>query len=179
MEISCVMEKIFFSFLTFFLISCADIEFLSQNHIQEYFWQTSNKGGKLDVLVVVDNSPSMKEEQRKLGDRIDSFTDQLHGFDWQIAITTTDTSSGPYGLKGKFLSIEGMQSYVLTHKDQNVKTKFKNTVVREETQSCSILCPSTKEHPLKAVELSIRKAEEENKGFFRKKRRSGCFDHYR
>lgn len=59
---------------------------------EEAFTQTGNKN--LDILVVVDNSGSMAEEQRNLGARLTPLLSAVEETDWRIAVTTTDPS-GP------------------------------------------------------------------------------------
>ncbi len=48
--------------------------------------------GKLDLLVVVDNSRSMEDEQENLSKRLEALTANLANSDWQIAVITTDSS---------------------------------------------------------------------------------------
>ena len=43
-----------------------------------------------DILFVVDNSGSMREEQVGLADKIDGFMTLIQKLDWQIGLTTTD-----------------------------------------------------------------------------------------
>jgi hypothetical protein len=50
----------------------------------------SSTNAALDVLVVVDNSGSMIEEQAEIKNRISGFITKLQGIDWQIAVTSTD-----------------------------------------------------------------------------------------
>ena len=47
--------------------------------------------GRLDLLVNIDNSGSMREEQLQLAEKFNTLISHLDGFDWQIAINTTDT----------------------------------------------------------------------------------------
>lgn len=44
----------------------------------------------LDILVVVDNSPSMKNNQKKLAERLDTLLTYVKETDWVIGVTTTD-----------------------------------------------------------------------------------------
>ncbi len=46
--------------------------------------------GALDLLVVVDNSGSMAEEQKNLAPKLSSLVSQVGRADWRIAVTTTD-----------------------------------------------------------------------------------------
>lgn len=48
--------------------------------------------GKLDLLVVIDNSGSMFDEQANLGSKLSSLTKFLVSTDWQMAVVTTDNS---------------------------------------------------------------------------------------
>lgn len=48
--------------------------------------------GVLDLLIVVDNSASMGEEQQGLASRMTPLLSAVKGSDWQIAVTTTDPS---------------------------------------------------------------------------------------
>lgn len=47
--------------------------------------------GKLDLLVVVDNSTSMTDEQGRLADGLGSLLSRIGGTDWQIAVVTTSS----------------------------------------------------------------------------------------
>lgn len=60
--------------------------------LDEAFTQTGNKN--LDILVVVDNSGSMEEEQRNLATRLAPLLSEVEETEWRIAVTTTDPS-GP------------------------------------------------------------------------------------
>jgi len=125
---------------------------------------------KLDVLFVVDNSISMADDQAKLGQRIQSFLSVINGLDWQIAVTTTDVSNGPHGLKGGFLSTDSSGNKILKPTTSDYAKKFFNTVVRKESLNCSgpkptESCASNDEQPLKAIIMSTQKSQ--NKSFFR------------
>lgn len=122
---------------------------------------------KLDILFVVDNSWSMSDEQRKMGEKINSFLSTLHDVDWQIGITTTDVSDGYYGIKGDLLTFAGTSSHILTKNTPNYEVAFKNTIMREESYTCANDCPSGLEQPLKAATLAISKRNSTNAGFFR------------
>jgi hypothetical protein len=123
----------------------------------------------VDVLVVVDNSYSMEVEQQKLGERLDRFVSSLQGVDWQIGITTTDASSGNYGIQGSLLPLEGAPGQILTPSTANYEQVFLNTITREETINCAAEqdCPSSDEQALTAIMLAIDKSETDNAGMFR------------
>jgi hypothetical protein len=59
-------------------------------NLQESF--TLSTAGKLDLLIVVDNSSSMEKEQINLASKLSSLTKYLKTSDWQIAVVTTDDS---------------------------------------------------------------------------------------
>jgi hypothetical protein len=122
---------------------------------------------KIDILIVVDNSTSMFEEQQKMSTRIASFLAQLYDVDWRIGITTTDVSNGTYGLKGELLVFAGTNSYVLTPATPNYEQIFKNTIVRAETYQCTSNCPSGDERAMEAIKMAIDKRDTFNKNFFR------------
>lgn len=50
-----------------------------------------SSAGKLDLLIVVDNSESMETEQQKLASNLKDLTEHLKTTDWQIAVITTDS----------------------------------------------------------------------------------------
>ncbi|MFS4457576.1 hypothetical protein [Bdellovibrio sp. HCB2-146] len=62
---------------------------------------------KLDVLVVIDNSGSMKYEQKNMGDRFSRFMEQIAELQWRVGIITTDMSSTSQELKdGRLVTIK-------------------------------------------------------------------------
>ncbi len=72
------------------LSACSDYSYSSKTH-KDVFQQ--RRRNTVDVLVVVDNSCSMAEEQNKLAANFESFIaafDGIEDVDWQIAVVTTD-----------------------------------------------------------------------------------------
>lgn len=127
------------------------------------------KESKLDILFIVDNSPSMRREQEKLGERLQAFLKNIRHTDWQIAFTTSDVSNGKYGLKGSLLDLYNYPGVkVLDSKFPDAEEVFYNTVKRSESIKCIFRCPSSNEQPLKASILAIEKSFTENSNFFRK-----------
>ncbi len=61
-----------------------------QNNFQQ---NASETNGKIDVLFVIDNSGSMASSQQKLAESMSHFIELFtaKGFDYRIAVTTTDT----------------------------------------------------------------------------------------
>lgn len=75
---------------------------------------------RADVLFVVDNSCSMSQEQSSLGSNLGAFLSfaQQQGIDYQIAVTTTDVSSG--GEAGQFVGT----TRIITPSTPNANTVF-------------------------------------------------------
>ncbi len=61
---------------------------------QETFQQNSQTMGVLDILVVVDNSGSMTEEQANLSTKLSPLLQEVSQSDWRIGVVTTDTNDG-------------------------------------------------------------------------------------
>jgi len=82
------------------LLGCSDYEFYTQQHT-DVFQQNQRK--VVDVLLVVDNSCSMWEEQDKLATNFDAFIQYFDGVDvdYQLAVVTTDTVSEEF--RGRFV----------------------------------------------------------------------------
>ena len=76
--------------LWLFLSGCTEYEYTSK--LKKDVFQQSRKN-TVDILLVVDDSCSMIEEQSKLSTNFDSFISvfQQADVDWQIGVVTTDT----------------------------------------------------------------------------------------
>jgi hypothetical protein len=149
---------------------CDNVDDPNLKRNSEVFFQTPSDR-RVDILVVVDNSGSMVQEQTNMGSRFNSFISGLNDVDWQIGITTTDVSTGPYGIKGSLLPLVGLAGQKILHKNQtNADYIFKNTIQRSETQNCMDGygdCPSGNEQGLYASILAMEKRNADNSGFFR------------
>jgi hypothetical protein len=69
--------------------------------------------GALDVVVVVDNSGSMTEEQQNLSTKLEALMTYVDKADWQISVVTTDPA-------------DGCQRSLVKKADANATTKFQN-----------------------------------------------------
>lgn len=137
-------------------------EILENGDIRDTFLFNDNGGeAKVDVLFVDDNSESMASKQTKLGNALESFITGLGKVDWQIGITTTDTSTGAYGIQGSLIDFEGLGTPILTKKYPNYAQAFLDTVQRRETGSGD-------ERPMRAIMQAIEKRNTDNAGFFRR-----------
>lgn len=93
------------------------------------------KGRKLDIVIVVDNSPSMVEEQKKMAARFSNFLNTLKDVDWQLGIITTDARSGNKEYQdGRLLPFKGAPAgtYAINASTPDLQKVFSNTVVRKE-----------------------------------------------
>src|SRR5690606_12181526 len=99
----------------------------------------ANPTDKVDVLVVIDNSGSMKTEQQNMKSRFSSFIDKLSGLNWQLGIITTDVTRDTELRDGRLIEMSGLNTRVLnTSMNINtVKTAFGNTIQRSESGSGS------------------------------------------
>ena len=81
-------------------LSCKNMKFLSiwnkgkpppeSKSSTEVIAPTFLKAGLLDILLVIDNSDSMSEEQTKLASKLSALLTSINNSDWQLAIATTD-----------------------------------------------------------------------------------------
>ena len=86
-----------------------------------------------DILFVIDNSGSMRQEQENMADRIISFMERVDGLDWRIAIATTDPDSGESYGDGKIVPFGNGDYYLTSQMDiDDAKSLFADAVTREE-----------------------------------------------
>ncbi len=80
----------------------------------------------VDVILILDDSSSMKEDQTKLANRMSGLLDDLNALniDYQVCLTTTDISY----YKGGPILWQGLNSYIMTKNSANKNTVFKNTI---------------------------------------------------
>lgn len=125
--------------------------------------------GKIDILFIDDNSASMDPKQASLGTKFSGFATELKSIDWQIGITTTDCSTGPYGICGSLLTMTGYASKILTPSVPNYATVFNNSIQRPETAGClnTGTCPAGASEPLLSATTAMNKFNTDNAGFFR------------
>lgn len=91
-------------------------------------------GGKVDILIVNDNSASMSFEQKRLAPRFKNFIQDLDNrkVDYRIAMTTTDVS-GSRG--GNLIYFEAGTAF-LTPAHATREALFNTAIQREETRQC-------------------------------------------
>ena len=74
--------------------------------------------GIVDILLVVDNSGSMKEEQDKLAPRLSALLTKIQDANWKIAVTSTDATASP----------DSCDVHYITKADPNAENAFKSAV---------------------------------------------------
>lgn len=87
--------------MTFGLVACGTKSFELPATSQDYV-QSETTNSKVDIIMMVDNSSSMGEVQKKLALEIPAFIDALNaqGMDWQIGVTTSSLNSSGGTLVG-------------------------------------------------------------------------------
>lgn len=128
--------------------------------------------GKVDIVIVDDNSGSMYTEQVEIADRFPGFLDSISRLDYRLAIITTDvTTNGG----GGFLSFPNSEKFLYnTSRSMDARhsdniTQFQNTIKRPETLACDSSgytnCPSGDERGIYALNQAIERADQ--RSFFR------------
>jgi Thrombospondin type 1 domain len=102
----------------------------------------------VDVIVIVDDSSSMKEDQDKLALRLGGLLTDLDdlNIDYQVCLTTTDISY----YKGSPIMWQGLNSFVMRKNSPNKTTVFRNTIGALGAEW------SSDEQGIKAMHLMIR-----------------------
>ncbi len=127
-------------------------------------FSVADHSNQVDVLFVIDNSPSMVDEQKSMAARFESFMERVKGLNWQIGITTTDPNHGVYG-DGR-LQVFPNGKYMLTS-ELDVATArdlFGKTIQRKEVGSSS---EQGIRGTYRAIQRSMGAAEEIHNDFFR------------
>lgn len=132
----------------------------------------------VDLLIVIDNSTSMSQDQAKLSREFASFVDSISDADYRIGVITTDTDTinkeNEEGFYGNLALVESTGRRYISKSDVNPSALFRDLVRREESVSCvgpggfTIPdCVSFNERPLYAIKMAIDKRNTVNQGFFR------------
>lgn len=113
---------------------CKDNGCIVQNGKYSFNYTATAGYGKVDILIVNDNSASMSFEQARLAPRFASFISDLDSrkIDYRIAMTTTDVSPGK---GGALLQFKEGTSYITPNQADRVAL-FNQTIQRSETLAC-------------------------------------------
>jgi hypothetical protein len=119
---------------------------------------------KADILLVIDDSGSMADEQAALASNFASFIAfaEAQGVDYHLAVTTTDMDVG--GEQGKFVSGPSHPERVLSRNTPDVENKFKAKVAVGTNGSPTEMCF---EPALKALTAPLITDPNANGGFLR------------
>lgn len=121
-----------------------------ENGRDHFEYAETIEGGKVDVLVVTDNSASMSFEQARLADRFSGFIANLDGkhINYRIGVVTSDISDGSNGPRsanqqgalqdGKLIAFSNGAKYLSKESGSasQIDQMFKATVQRPETLAC-------------------------------------------
>jgi hypothetical protein len=97
---------------------------------EEIFYQSKSETKKLDIVWIIDNSGSMSDEQASLGSNFSAFIDDFitKDVDFQMAVTTTDTSTEAKKGKMVFGSDVKLTSAKAKANEAQFKSDFKYLV---------------------------------------------------
>lgn len=136
------------SFVIGFYVGCSPVKFsldsskcqdgcVVENGKYSYNYSVTAGAGKVDILIVDDNSASMSFEQKRLAPRFANFIQNLdsRGVDYRIAITTTDVSGGRFPQGGKLISFGDGSAYLTPTNSQRLSL-FNSAIQRPETLAC-------------------------------------------
>lgn len=148
----------------------ASLQIPSTDQKETFNFDDDGNRAKVDILFINDDSASMISKQNKLGAALNPFITNLKNIDWQLGITTTDITDGPYGTKGSLIPMKGTPYKILNKNVPNFPQVFANTIHADVLETCNeadIPCPSSDERPLEATVMAMQKAYTVNNGFFR------------
>jgi len=178
-----------------YYVACAPVEFARDtncgsdcvyiNNKKEYRYEVIPNEGKVDILIVSDNSASMSFEQNKMADRLANFVETLdnQSVDYRIAVTTTDIQDANNPARtinqngalqnGRLIQMGGGRFFISRQNTPNQAERvnlFASAVRRGETFVCESFllatpfptdsayrqnCPSPDERGLYAASLTV------------------------
>lgn len=123
---------------------------------------------QVDILVAIDNSKSMKDEQKNMAQKINNLLDRVNGLDWRIGVITTDMKHQTLG-DGRLLPFANGDYYITSQLSLvAAKEQFGKTIQRSENGDFE-------EQGIKATYRAIERSlvtqeanDKYNKSFFRK-----------
>jgi len=130
---------------------CANPELASEGFLQ------TPQSTAVDILMVVDNSPSMDAVQSKVSVGFNSLISALSTVDWQIGFTTTDIAQ----YNGNLANLVGTTSKILSRDTTNAAQIFHDTLIAFGTAG------SGDERGIYAANNTITLGKTANAAFFR------------
>ena len=140
-------------------VSCEELDDEELNN-EGRLIRTKTGLDKIDILFVMDNSGSMKDEQKAMSNQFDSFLEEIRDFDYQIAIITTDWISG----KGKFLTFPNKETILLNPRNKSSVHK-ENVSLFQRTISPPQSSSGDNERGLQAINHTLNIDDQDD--FFR------------
>lgn len=108
----------------------------------------------VDILVVVDNSTSMKYEQSQMAQHFPVLHSELKNLDWRLAMITTDVSSDAPKKDGRLLEFEGLEGVFVLNPLINhsvIEKSFADTIIRPSREG------NANEQGIKATYRSVER----------------------
>jgi hypothetical protein len=124
-----ILGSLFFAVACQGLCACEDVRF-TENPLQvDTFQQTPNP--TVDILWVVDNSGTMREERQELGAKFDQFMSKMEesGADYHIGVVSTDADDPAHSG-----NLQGDPKYI-SNATSNAKDAFIHNVDLAETEN--------------------------------------------
>jgi hypothetical protein len=144
---------------------CRDNGCIIDNGKYSFKYSTVSGVGKVDILIVNDNSASMSFEQARVAPRFQNFIKNLDDkkIDYRIAITTTDVSGGAFPQGGNLIPFGDGSAY-LHPANQNRSILFNAAINRPETLSCeTFIAEWFRSHDLSSRETNEYQSEYQSK----------------
>jgi len=115
-------------------VNAQSTECVNINSVDHFNKTITISGGRVDILIVNDNSGSMSAEQNNMAQRFQSFLQGLQNraIDYQIAVTTTDITQGG----GSALSHGGRSFITSAMSTSDQQAWFDAIIRRQETLTC-------------------------------------------
>lgn len=158
------------------------------NLITEYFTISSKES--LEILLVIDTSPSMDENLEKLGENLESILSHIKNKNWRMAFITTDHGDhessknknekwedykGDMPKFGKFMFLEHagtiLDKFMLNKYIPSYKQIFTDTITRADSSDCELppYCQEDNEQPLRSLKSAFSRygADLQTQQFFK------------
>lgn len=114
----------------------------------------------LDIVLVIDDSGSMKEEQKNMAEKFGSFTSHLSSMNWRVGVITTDVVAA--NRNGKLVPVVGAQTHWIESTTTNAQKLIGDTV-----QGVGLLGNGAEQGIKATYSLITNRNNSPNNGFFR------------
>lgn len=163
------------TFILNLLFACGSEEFSTDTEFFNENYEQQAERTKIDIVVVVDNSTSMFNDQQNFSREFENFISSIEEADYRIGVITTDVHSegkeNTPGFYGNLDEIGDGGALYISPESSDPDRLFREAIQREETALCHSqgngLCVSPHEKPINALKLALEKRSTVNSGFFR------------